>query len=96
MFECDPPSFCLGRLAELCRAIRMFKCAPSTSRLPQLRDALTRGCLIFDSWERIGDRANDASRVAGGDRVGGDIFCENRGEQLVKRISLSGYSKRLA
>jgi len=41
---------------------------------PQLRDALTRGCLIFDSWERIGDRANDASRVAGSDREGGDIF----------------------
>jgi len=26
----------------------MFECAPSTSRLPQLRDALTRGCLTFD------------------------------------------------
>ena len=24
---------------------------------------------------RIGNRANDAGRVSGGDRVGGDIFC---------------------
>jgi len=45
---------------------------------------------------RLGNRANDAGRVSGGHRVGGDIFCEDRGEQLVKRISLSGYSKRLA
>ena len=45
---------------------------------------------------RIGSRANDASWVTDGDRVGGDIFCEDRGDQVVKRISLSGYSKRLA
>ena len=45
---------------------------------------------------RIGKRANHAGWVTGGDRVGGDIFCEDRGEQVVKRISLSGYSKRLA
>ena len=48
MCEGGPPVLSLGRLAELCRAIRMFECAPSTSRLLQLRDACTRGCLIFD------------------------------------------------
>ena len=26
---------------------------------------------------RIGNRANDAGRVSGGDRVGGDIFCDD-------------------
>ena len=45
---------------------------------------------------RIGNRANDASRVARRDRECGEIFCEDRGERVVKRISLSGYSKRLA
>ena len=45
---------------------------------------------------RIWNRADDTSRVARRDRVGGDIFCEDRGDQVVKRISLSGYSKRLA
>ena len=42
------------------------------------------------------DSADDNSPVSGGDRESGDIFCEDRGEQLAKRISLSGYSKRLA
>jgi hypothetical protein len=42
------------------------------------------------------DTANDAGWVTGGDRVGGDIICEAVDERLIKRISLSGYSKRLA
>ena len=42
------------------------------------------------------DSANDASWVTDGDRVGGDIICEAVDERLIKRISLSGYSKRLA
>jgi hypothetical protein len=44
---------------------------------------------------RIGNRANDAGWVASGDRECGEVFRENRGERVVKRISLSGYSKRL-
>ena len=48
MCECGPPLLSLGRLAELWRVIRMCEGGPPTSRLPQLRDALTRGCVIFD------------------------------------------------
>ena len=44
---------------------------------------------------RVGNRANDASRVAGSDQEGGDIICEAVHERVVKGISLSSYSKRL-
>jgi hypothetical protein len=32
MFECGPPSLCLGRLAELWRVIRMCEGGPTSSR----------------------------------------------------------------
>jgi hypothetical protein len=39
------------------------------------------GCLIFDSWERIGDRANNASRDSGGDREGCQEDMFNRADE---------------
>ena len=44
----------------------------------ELRRAQTRNAK--EDWLleiRIGNRANDAGRVAGGDRVGWDIICDN-------------------
>ena len=49
MCEGGPPSLSLGRLAELCRVIRMFEWAPSTllTRFAEeLRRALERGLLM--------------------------------------------------
>jgi len=104
MYECGPPLLSLGRLAELWRVIRMCECDPTTlltrfaeelrrvGRLKCVKVALRRsvsaGSLSFAGLSERStarkrsklwgsDSANDASRVAGGDREGVDIFLDD-------------------
>jgi len=72
MCEGGPPALSIGRLVELWRVVRM---CPFHVPPPAVAGRAHARMLNFWLLEiRIGNRANNASWVAGRDRVGGDIL----------------------